>query len=394
MSVRSLFTGLACFLSFASASAQTESPPLVVFSSNATKAVLEELAASFTASTGHRIAFTFSNSIDLSVRIRKGEPFDAAILTAPLVGELTGEGRLAAATRTGVARAGVGVAVHLQATRPDVSSADALKGALVAARSIGYVGQGVSASIMQSVFEKLELTEAMNAKTRLVANAAVAVANREVELAFTQVSEILNVPGAVLAGPLPRELQVYTTYEAVASSRANNLAGAMALMKFLTAPAAAAVITSKGMEPMPTTQDRLPPIAPAEMSPAQKQAADEFRTARGVDLSGPFHPLLRSPELLTRTRAMGDYLRFKSLLPPRLSEFVILLTAREWTQQYEWNVHHPIAIKAGLRPEVAQAIADGTRPAGMSDDESILLRLLPGVAPRQERQRRHLCPGG
>ena len=69
---------------------------------------------------------------------------------------------------------------------------------------------------------------------------------------------------------------------------------------------------------------------------------------------------------------MGDYLRYKSALPPRLSEFVILLTAREWTQQYEWNAHYPIAVKAGVKREILDAIADGRRPSGMSDEETIL----------------------
>ena len=86
-------------------------------------------------------------------------------------------------------------------------------------------------------------------------------------------------------------------------------------------------------------QDRLPPIAPDRLTDAQKQAMQEFKAARGADVSGPVVPLLRSPEVMTRARAMGDYLRFKSTLPPRLSEFVILLTAREWTQNYEWDAH-------------------------------------------------------
>ena len=80
-------------------------------------------------------------------------------------------------------------------------------------------------------------------------------------------------------------------------------------------------------------------------------------------------PLLRSPEVMSRARAMGDYLRFKSSLPPRLSEFVILLTARRWTQQYEWHAHQPLAIQGGLKAEIVEAIADGRRPAAMADDE-------------------------
>jgi len=119
-------------------------------------------------------------------------------------------------------------------------------------------------------------------------------------------------------------------------------------------------------------QDRLPPIPAEKMTEAQKAAAAEFKAARGADLSGPFVPLLRSPEMLSRARAMGDYLRYKSALPPRLSEFVILLTAREWTQQYEWHVHHAIALQAGVTPEIATAIAEGRRPARMADEQEIL----------------------
>ena len=105
----------------------------------------------------------------------------------------------------------------------------------------------------------------------------------------------------------------------------------------------------------------------------------EFEAARSADLSGPFVPLLRSPEVMSRARAMGDYLRFKSTLPPRLSEFTILLTARRWTQQYEWNVHEPLARKAGLEPDVIAAVADGRRPAKMPDDEEALYALIEAV---------------
>ena len=75
---------------------------------------------------------------------------------------------------------------------------------------------------------------------------------------------------------------------------------------------------------------------------------------------------------MTRARAMGDYLRYRSVLPPRLSEFVILLTARQWTQQYEWNAHAPLAQQAGLSPAIIASIADGRRPERMADDEEIL----------------------
>lgn len=118
-----------------------------------------------------------------------------------------------------------------------------------------------------------------------------------------------------------------------------------------------------------TAQDRMPPIPPQNYTETQKKAAEEFAGGRGYEVRGPFVPLLRSPEVMLRAKAMGDYLRFKSVLPARVSEMVILITAREWTQQYEWVAHHAIAMKAGLPPQLAEAIADGRRPAAMAEDE-------------------------
>jgi 4-carboxymuconolactone decarboxylase len=122
-------------------------------------------------------------------------------------------------------------------------------------------------------------------------------------------------------------------------------------------------------------QDRMPPIPAERLTDAQKKAIDEFKAARLADISGPFVPLLRSPEVMTRARAMGDYLRFKSTLPPRLSEFVILITSRQWTQNYEWNAHEPLARRAGLKAEIITAIAEGRRPTGMAADEDVLYDL-------------------
>jgi len=126
-------------------------------------------------------------------------------------------------------------------------------------------------------------------------------------------------------------------------------------------------------------QDRMPPIAAAALTDAQRKAIDDFKAARSADVSGPFVPLLRSPEVMTRTRAMGDYLRFKSALPPRLSELVILIIARRWTQQYEWNAHQPLAIQGGVRQSVVAAIAEGRRPDAMAADEDALYTLVEEV---------------
>src|SRR6516162_7373999 len=129
------------------------------------------------------------------------------------------------------------------------------------------------------------------------------------------------------------------------------------------------VVMAIGMAASVGAQDRMPPIPADRLTDAQKKAIEEFKAARSTDISGPFVPLLRSPEVMTRARAMGDYLRFKSALPPRLSEFAILITSRQWTQNYEWNAHEPLARRAGLKPEIIAAVAEGRRPTGMAADE-------------------------
>jgi 4-carboxymuconolactone decarboxylase len=123
---------------------------------------------------------------------------------------------------------------------------------------------------------------------------------------------------------------------------------------------------------MPTdadAQNRMPPIPEGEWTEAQRSAVAQFAQVRGP-LSGPWHAILRSPEMLNPARSLSDYLRFNSSLPPRLSEFVILITAREWTAQYEWYAHHPLAMRGGLAPEIADAVAEGRRPEAMADDEA------------------------
>lgn len=119
-------------------------------------------------------------------------------------------------------------------------------------------------------------------------------------------------------------------------------------------------------------QDRMPPIPADKMTEAQKKAASELASGPRGSVFGPFIPLLRSPEFMSRLQKMGEYLRYKSALPARLSEFTILVTARRFTQQYEWYVHHPIALKAGVKSEVAAAIAEGRRPTGMTAEEEVV----------------------
>jgi 4-carboxymuconolactone decarboxylase len=118
--------------------------------------------------------------------------------------------------------------------------------------------------------------------------------------------------------------------------------------------------------------DRMPPIPKEQWTDAQKKAAAEFAAARKQEVFGPFAVMLRSPEVMLRASAMGDYMRYRTVLPPRLNELIILITARHWTQQFEWYVHQPSALKAGLDPGIVNAVADGRRPDGMSAEEAIV----------------------
>jgi len=119
-------------------------------------------------------------------------------------------------------------------------------------------------------------------------------------------------------------------------------------------------------------QDRMPPLPPEKMTDAQRKAAAELAAGPRGGVRGPFIPLMRSPELMDRLQRVGEYLRYHSTLPQKLNEFVMLITSREWTQQFEWAVHVPLVIKAGLKPEIVKALADGRRPSGMADDEEIV----------------------
>jgi 4-carboxymuconolactone decarboxylase len=119
-------------------------------------------------------------------------------------------------------------------------------------------------------------------------------------------------------------------------------------------------------------QDRMPPIPAEKQTADQRKAAEAFHANRKQDVFGPFVPLLRSPEVMLRTMALGDHLRYRTVFPTKLNEFIILITARHFTQQYEWYVHHPIALKEGLNREIVDAVADGRRPSGMPADEDLI----------------------
>ena len=117
--------------------------------------------------------------------------------------------------------------------------------------------------------------------------------------------------------------------------------------------------------------DRLPPLERAAMNEAQRNAADELAAGPRGGVKGPFIALLRSPQLMDRLQKVGEYLRFASSLEPRISEFVMCVVSRQWTQQFEWAVHVPLALTAGIQNETLESLADGRRPIGMAPDEAL-----------------------
>ena len=122
--------------------------------------------------------------------------------------------------------------------------------------------------------------------------------------------------------------------------------------------------------------ERMGALTPEKMTEAQRKAAEELASGPRGRVSGPFNVLLRSPELLSPVQKVGEYLRFRCKLDRRIAEFATLIAARQWTQNYEWSAHHPLALQAGLKPDIAQAIAEGRRPSGMAQDEEIVYDLL------------------
>ncbi len=122
----------------------------------------------------------------------------------------------------------------------------------------------------------------------------------------------------------------------------------------------------------PILHERLPPLDPDALTEAQRRAADELASGPRGGVIGPFVPLLRSPELMEHAQRMGEYLRYRSAIGTRLSELVILLVARYWSQHVEWAIHVPIAAKVGIAADTIAAIAAGRRPATLADDETLV----------------------
>lgn len=121
---------------------------------------------------------------------------------------------------------------------------------------------------------------------------------------------------------------------------------------------------------------RMPLIPESQMTEAQKKVVADIVAGPRGHLVGPFIPLMRSPEFMSRLQKTGEYLRYNSAFEPRLSEFAILITARTWSQNFEWHAHRAIAEKAGLKTAIIEAIAEARRPDGMAADEATIYDFL------------------
>jgi molybdate transport system substrate-binding protein len=231
--------------------ASSHAADVVVFSTVAAKAALEAFAPTFERETQHKLTLRFATAAALKAEIEKGIPCDVALLTAAAIDDLITQGRLAPASRIPVARSGVGMAVKQGASVPPISTPEELKQAVLAAQSIVYSTTGATGPIMKGVFERFGIADVMAAKTLLVSTitAAEAVARGQAEVGFTQISEILDAPGAHLVGPLPAAVQVYSAFAAATAVGTREPAAARAFLDALTTAAAKAVLRAKGLEP-------------------------------------------------------------------------------------------------------------------------------------------------
>ena len=229
--------------------AQAQAAEIKVLASTAVKTVLDELGPQFEKATGNKLTFTIAPAAVLKSQIDQGASFDVAILTAPLTDGLAGEGKIDTA-RTAIAHAGIGVAIHKGAPKPDIGTTEAFKRALLNAKSVGYTAAGASGVYLKTLFEKLGIADELKPRLKLLAGGAgAAAANGEVEIGLTQISEILPYADAELVGPLPADIQSYTYFSAGVSAASKDADAAKAFVKFLAAPAALPLIKAKGMEP-------------------------------------------------------------------------------------------------------------------------------------------------
>jgi molybdate transport system substrate-binding protein len=228
-----------------------------VISTTAMKTTLDELAPAFERATGLRFTASYGPSAKIAEMVADGEPHDVAIVTDHGFEELARQGKLVPDSRADVARSAMALAVQKGAPRPDISSGEKFKEALLNAKSLGMsnpVGAGQSGANLVKIFDKLGIAEAMKPKcfygpggpAGLIGNFLL---RKEVEIGIQQLPELMMVPGIDIVGPLPPDIQMKTVFTAGISTAAKSAGGARALAQFLTTPQAKAAIQAKGMEP-------------------------------------------------------------------------------------------------------------------------------------------------
>jgi molybdate transport system substrate-binding protein len=232
-----------------------EAAQMRVISGGAFKQVLNALLAQYEKESGDKAVVTYRTVGQHLKLIGSGEEaFDVAVLTPEAIENLAKEGKVVPGSRADLAKTGVGVVVKAGTPLPDVSTVDAFKRTLLAAKSVAYIDPaagGSSGIYVAKLLERLGIAKEVNAKAVLVQGGEVAthVVDGEAAIGIHQISEILAVQGAVLVGPLPPAIQNFTVYSAGVAATAQNADAANALVKFLSGPHAVPIIKAKGMEP-------------------------------------------------------------------------------------------------------------------------------------------------
>jgi molybdate transport system substrate-binding protein len=256
--IRFLFASIAV-ASLVSPIVPAYSAELKVISAVGVQSIIEDLGPKFERATGHKLAITFDPIGRVVTRIQDGETADVIIIPSQGIEGFVKEGKAAMGNVAAIARAGMGVAVRKSTPKPDISSPEAFKRAMLAAKSINVSDPargGVATAYIMKVFERLGIGEEMKpkmvfAKVPGAAGAALEVANGEAEIALNQLQEFVPVAGIEIVGPFPGDLQLTTVFSAVIMGSATNVDVARALINFLRTPEAAKVIKTKGLEPAP-----------------------------------------------------------------------------------------------------------------------------------------------
>jgi molybdate transport system substrate-binding protein len=218
--------------------------------------VVRAVVPKFEEVTGHRVVLRRDTVGALTKLIDGGEAFDVAVMTPEAIDKLAAKGRFVADSRTEIARVGVGVVVKEGTPLPDIGTVESFTQTLLNAKSVAYIDPlagGSSGVYVAGLLEKLGIAKEVNAKAKLIHGGAVAthIANNVAELGVHQISEILPVKGIVLVGPLPTEIQNYTTYAAAVGADAKHPREARSLIAAFADPKNAELIRSKGLEPVP-----------------------------------------------------------------------------------------------------------------------------------------------